>query len=507
MFESAELHRTMTRAELEAELPEIRSRLLAAQRALRNTKHSVIIIVSGVEGAGKSQVVNRLHVWLDARGLSAHAFWRDSDEERERPRYWRFWRTLPPRGTIGILFGSWYTAPIIDRVFRRSSRADLDAEIRRIAFFEHMLAQDDAVIIKLWFHLPRKEQEGRVRETKKHKKRTSRYGPVPKEFTRLYDRFAASSERVIRMTDTADAPWHIIEATDDRYRDLTAARILLERLEELARREPASASASAASSSSSSSSMAVVAHADEQPAVAAEGPTVLDQVDLQTKIDPDKYVRQLSALQGKLGRLAWKAWNAGRSAVVIFEGWDAAGKGGAIRRLIAPMDARIYRVISVAAPTDEERAQHYLWRFWRRIPRAGAMTIYDRSWYGRVLVERVEGFANVEEWARAYREINDFEEQLVESGIVLVKFWLHIDQDEQLRRFEERRKIAFKQHKITDEDWRNRAKWDPYRLAVHDMVSHTSSAVAPWTLIAANDKHTSRVEVLRTVVQRLDEAL
>lgn len=497
MFESAELRQTITKAAYEAELPQIRSRLLAAQRALRNTKHPVIIIVSGVEGAGKSQVVNRLHEWLDARGLSAHAFWRDSDEERERPRYWRFWRTLPPRGTIGILFGSWYTAPIIERVFRKSGRADLDREIQRIAFFEHMLAQDGAVIIKLWFHLPKEEQEKRVRETKRHKKRTSRYGPVTKEFTKNYDRFAAISERAIRMTDTADAPWHIIEATDDRYRDLTAARIVLETLEDLA----------GGASPSSSSSTLVVAQADEESTIAAKGPTALDQVDLKTKIDPDDYGKQLLRLQGKLGMLVWKAWNAQRSTVVIFEGWDAAGKGGAIRRMIAPMDARIYRVISVAAPTDEERAQHYLWRFWRRIPRAGAMTIYDRSWYGRVLVERVEGFANVDEWSRAYREINDFEEQLIEHGIVLVKFWLHIDQREQLRRFKERQKIVFKQHKITDEDWRNRAKWDPYRLAVHDMVSHTSSAIAPWTLIPANDKHTARVEVLRTVVQRLEDAL
>lgn len=216
MFEAAELNQKVSKAEFEAALPELRSRLLAAQRALRGKKRAVIVIVSGVEGAGKSEVVNRLHEWLDARGLTTHAFWRDSDEERERPRFWRFWRALPPRGTIGILFGSWYTQPIIDRVFRKSRPADLEAEMQRIAKFEEMLAADGAVFVKLWFHLPKGEA----------KKRSSFRG-----FAKRYDRFAEVSERAIRMTDTPEAPWQIIEATDGRYRDLTVGRIVAEALE------------------------------------------------------------------------------------------------------------------------------------------------------------------------------------------------------------------------------------------------------------------------------------
>jgi len=479
MFEAFELRRKIDKDEYEAALPDIRSRLLAAQRALRKTRHAVIIIVSGVEGAGKSEVVNRLHEWLDARGMTTHAFWRDSDEQRERPRYWRFWRALPPRGTIGVMFGSWYTQPIIDRVFRKIRRADLDRELQRINFFERMLADDGAVVIKLWFHLPKNEQ-------KKRKKK-----PVFGKFAKMYDRFAAVSERAIRMTDTAEAPWRIVEATDKRFRDLTAARIVLEALEDLAVAPAASISP------------VVLAQADEESILPARGQTVLDRVDLSKTVSERKYERDLEKLQAEVAKLAWKGWNAHRSTVVLFEGWDAAGKGGAIRRLIAQIDARLYRVISVAAPSDEERAQHYLWRFWRQLPRDGAVTIYDRSWYGRVLVERVEGFARTDEWSRAYREINDFEEQLVEHGIVLVKFWLHIDEGEQLRRFKERQEIAFKQHKITDEDWRNREKWEPYKLAVHDMVSRTSSAIAPWTVVPANDKHRARLQVLETVVKAL----
>ena len=484
MFEAAELGRSVSKADFEAALIDLRPRLLAAQRQLRTTKRAVMVILSGVEGAGKSEVVNRLHEWLDARGLQTHAYWRDSDEQRERPRYWRFWRTLPPRGTIGLLFGSWYTQPIIDRVFKKSRKADLDRELLRIAFFEKMLADDGALIIKLWLHLPK--------QADKEDKRS----PDARKFAKQYDRFVAVSERALRMTDSAEAPWRVVEASDARYRDLTIAKILLETLEDVCKDPEQKAT----------SSPIVLAHADEE-GVLADGTTVLDTIDNAKKVDDKKYDKDLASLQRKIGALAWKGWNKQRSTVVLFEGSDAAGKGGAIRRLIAPIDARIYRVISVAAPTDEERAQHYLWRFWRHIPRAGAMTIYDRTWYGRVLVERVEKFATVDEWSRAYREINDFEEQLVEHGIILVKFWLHIDEEEQLRRFKERQTVAWKQHKITDEDWRNREKFGAYKQAVHDMVSHTSSAAAPWNLVGANDKKSARLQVLRTVARAMDRGL
>ena len=192
---------------------------------------------------------------------------------------------------------------------------------------------------------------------------------------------------------------------------------------------------------------------------------------------------------------------------MVFEGWDAAGKGSAIRRVTQAMDPRLYRIVGIAAPSDEERAQHYLWRFWRQLPRAGFTTIFDRSWYGRVLVERVEGFAREDEWRRAYLEINDFEQQLGEHGIAVMKFWVHIDKDEQLRRFKEREATEFKQYKITDEDWRNREKWEAYEEAVNDMVIHTSRRDAPWTIVAGNDKRFARIQILETVCKRLEKAL
>jgi polyphosphate kinase 2 (PPK2 family) len=233
-------------------------------------------------------------------------------------------------------------------------------------------------------------------------------------------------------------------------------------------------------------------------------PTILSSIDLSAHVDKEAYERELLHLQGRLNRLSRKAQKVGATLLCVFEGPDAAGKGGAIRRITRALDARFYRVIPIAAPTDEERARHYLWRFWRHLPKRGRMVIFDRSWYGRVLVERVEGFASAEDWGRAYNEISEFEELLTEWGIGLVKFWLHIDQAEQERRFRERETTSYKEFKITQEDYRNREKWPLYELAVHEMVERTSNAAAPWTLVAANDKRHARLTVLRTTCDALE---
>ncbi len=243
--------------------------------------------------------------------------------------------------------------------------------------------------------------------------------------------------------------------------------------------------------------------------LAGTGPvkTILSTVDLSQDVEKCDYDERLEVLQRRFGRLCRRLASSKRSAIFAFEGWDAAGKGGVIRRLSAAMDARHYSIIPVAAPTDEEKLRHYLWRFWRNIPEPGRVTIFDRSWYGRVLVERVEGFASEAEWSRAYKEINDFERQLVEHGIVLHKFWLHIDKEEQLRRFQDREATPWKKHKITAEDWRNRERWDAYELAVHDMVEKTSTVDAPWTLVPNNSKRFGRLFTLKAVCDRLQSEL
>jgi polyphosphate:AMP phosphotransferase len=482
VFDAVELGRKVGKKDFARREEEIRIALLAAQQKAREAHVPVVVLISGVEGAGKGDVVQRLASWCDARGVRTEVFWDETDEERQRPRWWRFWRALPPRGAIGVLFGSWYTKPIVDRALDRDTSAAFDRELDRIAAFERMLVEDGALVVKLWFHIPRSVQKERFEEEEKatpgrwSSDETASYG-------KHYDRFAEVSAAALQRTHQELAPWHVIEATDPRYRDLTAG----ERLE-----------------------AAITARLSTPPtpappaAASRPGPTVLDAVDLTRSVSKDDYEHEAEKLQKKLARLTWAAYRARRSTALVFEGWDAAGKGGAIRRLVDPIDPRLVRVIPIAAPTDEERAQHYLWRFWRQIPRDGRIVVYDRSWYGRVLVERVEGFAKPDEWGRAYAEINEFERQLDEHGAAVLKFWLHIDRDEQARRFSERENTPYKAHKIGPEDWRNRARWDDYAVAVQEMVERTHRPEAPWILVPANDKRHARLTVLRAVADRLE---
>jgi polyphosphate:AMP phosphotransferase len=488
MFASAELGQSLSPQRYEAELPKLRSKLLQAHLDLRGQKFPVILIVSGADGAGKGELVHRLNEWLEPRGVSTHAFWEQSDEERERPPFWRFWRAMPGRGRLAILFGSWYSQPITSRVVGRTKRSVLDSALDRIVDFEQTLAADGALIIKLWLHLPKKAQKKRLKKLEEQ----GRLGPDDWKHFKLFDRFLKVSERVLRRTDTGVAPWHVIEATDRRFREISAGTILQRALQ--ARLDQSAASGAKAAVASA-------------PVKARLGSSILDHVDLTPRLAPAEYERQLEKLQAELSKLAWQAHAKRRSMVLVFEGWDAAGKGSAIRRVTQAIDPRLYQVVGIAAPTDEERAQHYLWRFWRHLPRAGYTTIFDRSWYGRVLVERVEGFARPDEWGRAYYEINEFEEQLVEHGIVVNKFWLHISPEEQLRRFKERQAIDYKRYKITAEDWRNRKQWDDYKHAVDEMVARCGTNFAPWTIVAANDKRHARIQILKTTVARLRAAL
>ncbi|GMQ97400.1 MAG: polyphosphate:AMP phosphotransferase [Gammaproteobacteria bacterium] len=463
--------------------------LLAVQRKLMAADFPVILIVSGVEAAGKSAVVNRLNKWLDARGVSVSAFWDESDEERERPAYWRFWRAMPGKARIGVFFGSWYTIPIIRSASGKLGKQSFSAELAKINDFEHMLANDGALIVKFWFHISKQEQASRI---KRKAKKGYRITPWEKKLSKLYDPFEAVTNKALRTTDTVQNPWHIVDATDRRHRDLTVGRILLESLTKRLGKKKAPA---------------LKKRKTAHPAASSSYRDHLASCDLSQSLTEAQYDKRLKNYQARLAELHWAAWDKKRSTVLIFEGSDAGGKGGAIRRLTAAMDARLCHVIPIAAPTDEERAQHYLWRFWRHIPRAGYVTMYDRSWYGRVLVERVEKFAQVHEWQRAFGEINAFEEQLADSGIVVAKFWLSISPDEQLRRFEERGRLAHKKHKITEEDWRNREKRDDYNEAVNEMIERSSTPYAPWFIIPGNDKKFARVEILKTVCRQLEKAL
>lgn len=481
---AAEQGRKVSKEAFERALPGLRTALLDAQTRLRRqARFPVLIVIAGVDGGGKGDTVNVLHEWFDPRFLVTHAFGPPSDEEAERPPYWRYWRALPPKGRIGIFFESCYTQPLGGAMKRK----DLDRALERIRAHEKLLADDGTLLLKFYFHLSKKAQKKRLKTLADDPARSWRVTEDDWAHFRSHGKFRRAAERVLAATHTLDAPWIVVEGADEEYRNITVAKAILKALRARLKRPHRPPKAPTLKRL--------------KPAKRLEG------LDLSLKMTERVYHRERLRWQGRLHELSRKAQKAGVPAVFLFEGSDAAGKGGAIRRLTAALDARYYRVIPVAAPTEEERAQPYLWRFWRQLPRAGHLTIFDRSWYGRLLVERVEGYAGRAEWQRAYGEIRDFEAHLLAHGTALAKCWLHIDKDEQLRRFRERERTPWKRFKITPEDYRNRAKWGLYAHAAEELFARTGTLQAPWTLVAANDKAYARVKVLKACCAALERAL
>lgn len=492
MFESAEVGHKVDKATYERELPALREALLSAQYALiTKGKFQVVIIISGVDGGGRRESVHLLNEWLDPRHIETHGMGEPSDEEQDRPPMWRFWRALPPSGKIGIFQGSWYSMPLLDRVYGRTRKADLIEAMERNVRFEKMLSDEGALILKFWFHLTKATQENRLKSLEKDPRTRWRVTDRDWHHFSLYEKFRKTSAEALRLTSTAQAPWYIIEGSDERYRELMLGRVVLEALHLRLDSEH--------NPSHSIPSLPSLPRVDNLH--------ILKRLDLTQKLEKAYYEEKLEEYQGRLNVLTRDPRFQNLSVVAVFEGNDAAGKGGGIRRITGALDARMCQVIPTAAPTDEEKAQPYLWRFWRHIPRRGRVTIFDRSWYGRVLVERVEGYCSEYDWLRAYNEINDFESQLDEHDIVVVKFWLAISKEEQLQRFQEREKTGFKRYKITEEDWRNRNRWEDYERAVCDMVDRTSTERAPWTLVPANDKYSARLRILKTLCEAIEAGL
>ena len=491
MFESAELGHRVDKPAYDKQVPELRSALLDAQmHVLDRAEFPVVLLVGGVDGGGKGDVVNLLLEWMDPRHIHVNALGEPTDEELARPPMWRYWRALPPKGKTGVFFGSWYTAPIVDRVYGRIGGAAFTQTLSEIARFERMLVDEGGLVLKLWMHLSEKNQRRRFEKLESDPATAWRVNKEDWRNHRHYDRFRSVSEHALRDTSTAEAPWTVVEATDARYRNLTVGHTLLDGMVGRLKRK-----------------RVTLVRAAPPPAPPIDSRNVIEELDLSSKLSQAQYEKKLPKLQSRLNALSRDKRFRDHSCVLVFEGNDAAGKGGTVRRVTQAIDARRYDVVPIAAPTEEERAQPYLWRFWRHVPRKGHFTLFDRSWYGRVLVERVEGFAVEADWMRAYREIVDFEDLLTRSGIVVVKFWMAISKQEQLTRFRAREKTPFKRFKITEDDWRNRKKWDAYERAVCDMVDRTSTAPATWHLIEANDKKWARVKVLQIVADSIERVL
>ena len=494
MLELLNLDQQISKEDYDRVFPDLELRLGQCQRAARAAGVPVIIVCEGWNAAGKGTVINRLAAALDPRGFQVHLIGPANEVDRWYPWPRRFWNALPADGLFVIFDHSWYRRVLADRIDQ-----SLPAEACREAYdeildFERTLVNAGAVIVKFWMHIDKAEQKRRFRRLTEHPATAWKVGKPERMQQRRYGQWLGAVEETLERTGTAGAPWTVVEATQARFARVKMFTTVVEAVEgDLARRAAAPKPLKAP-----------MAEPPERPSGTR---TILDGVDLSLALEPKEYQAQLAELQQRLFHLEHELYMARIPVVIAYEGWDAAGKGGNIRRLTKSLDPRGYRVVPIAAPTRDELAHHFLWRFWANMPKAGHIAIFDRTWYGRVLVERVEGFCSADEWKRSYREINEFERQLAEFGTVVVKFWLQIDQAEQLRRFQERQQIAYKHWKITDEDWRNREKWKQYEVAVLDMLEKTSTSYAPWTILESNCKLHARIKAQQTVAGALEEAL
>jgi AMP-polyphosphate phosphotransferase len=468
-------------------VPSLRDDLLAAQLEMRkNAKFSIALIVSGVPAAGRSETVNRLLEWLDPKYITVRAFGEDDGRSR-RPPMWRYWRTLPEFGRITFYFLGWYQdyiSPALHDSHKHERRAQ--RQLARIRQLESMLIKDGVRVVKVHLDLDADTQRKRLKKLRADKLTRWRVTHEDLWLARHHKTVRKTMERCRNASDQPAARWHVIDGADEDYREVRVGEILRdEMLEGVQQAQKAVRARSAQVSKSKSLPRARI-----------------------EKIDDDaEYDRKLEELQGNLALLTRRARFRKHGLVLAFEGMDAAGKGGAIRRITRALDAREYQVVPVSAPTPEERSYPYLWRFWRDVPERGHIAIFDRSWYGRVLVERVRGFAAPPDWRRAFDEINEFEHQLRESGLIVAKFWLQVSKAEQLRRFKERDEDPLKRFKVDPEDWTNRTFYDAYQAAAAEMVERTHTRDARWNVVPGDDKKSARLHVLRVVCDAVEAAL
>ncbi|HAA77202.1 TPA: phosphate--AMP phosphotransferase [Candidatus Latescibacteria bacterium] len=494
MLSTVDTTRFARKADYKALITDLEYRLGELQREAREIGMPVILVFEGWGAAGKGSQINRLLLALDPRGVRVHSTQAPNDDERMRPFLWRFWTKTPARGRMSIFGRSWYSRFLVEDM--DDTITDLTrvptAAYEDVNAFERQLTDDGCLIIKFFLHISPEEQRKRFKALEGNPSTSWRVTSVDWNKHKQYDAYLDFTSHMLEATSTEHAPWTAVSAEDWRWASLRIFETVIDRL---------------------SHRIAAVNRARHQtpepdpPPLPGEVPDILGQVDLDKSLDRTEYTKLLKKHQSRVRDLEHEIYRQRLPVVIVYEGWDAAGKGGNIKRLARRMDPRGYEVIPIPAPNDVEKSHHYLWRFWREIPKAGHIAIFDRSWYGRVMVERIEGFCTTEEWHRAYREINEMEEHLVNSGAVVLKFWVHIDKEMQLQRFQDRANLEHKQWKITDEDWRNREKWDAYHQAVNEMLYRTDTEYAPWNIIESNDKRFARIKTMQIFCSEIEKRL
>lgn len=493
MLEKIDLSKEVDKKTYRRVMDEAEEKLGLLQRECKDAGIPVILVFEGMGAAGKGVQINRLIQALDPRGFDVYACDRPTEDEQMRPFLWRYWTKTPAKGRIAVFDRSWYRSVQVDRFDGLTPEDKLGDAYQDILSFEKQLCDDGTVIMKFFLYIDKDEQKKRFKKLEGSKETSWRVTDEDWNRNKDFGRYLKMNEEMLEKTDTDYAPWVIIEAVDKDYAALKIASTVMDRLEyELEHSRPE----------------------EEKTAQGQEAKIrerfkngVLSGIDLSKSLTEEEYKTSLKKLQKRLAELHSELYRLRIPVVIGFEGWDAGGKGGAIKRLTSNLDPRGYRVNPTAAPNDIEKVHHYLWRFWNNVPKAGHIAVFDRTWYGRVMVERIEGFCSEAQWRRAYQEINEMESHMANAGAVVLKFWLHIDKDEQERRFRERQANPAKQWKITDEDWRNREKWDQYEEAVNEMLIRTSTTYAPWIVVEGNDKRYARVKVLQTVVDALEKKI
>ncbi|MCI8583091.1 MAG: polyphosphate:AMP phosphotransferase [Dorea sp.] len=497
MLEKLDLTKTLSKAEYKKKMEKLEPKLGRLQRECREYGIPVMIAFEGYGASGKGVQIGELIKALDPRGFEVYAVKNETEEEKMYPFMWRFWTKLPPNGRIAIYDSSWYRRVLADRFDKKVKKSELADAYRSICSFEEQLTAGGMVMIKIFLAIDKKEQRKRFDKLLGSEETAWRVSKRDLKRHKNFEKYQQMNEEMLTRTDTEYAPWNIVEAVDRKF---AAAKIfaivvhtLEEKIEELKRQKKQEKKVGKQTDSSVSNGRLKE--------------SILGKTDLSLAYTKEEYKKKLIKLQKKMEKLHGELYRRRIPVVLGFEGWDAGGKGGAIKRLTERMDPRGYVVHPTASPNDIERAYHYLWRFWIDMPKAGHVTIFDRTWYGRVMVERIEGFCMKQEWQRAYKEINDMEKDLADAGAIVLKFWMQIDKDEQARRFKARQENPEKQWKITDEDWRNREKWDKYEEAVDEMLIRTSTPGAPWIVVEGNNKYYARIKVLETVVNAIEERL
>ena len=478
--------------ELKEKIEKAGIRLGLLERKAREAKIPVLITFDGYEAAGKGLQINRLIQFMDPRGFDVYTADKDDESDRMHPFLWRFAKKAPANGRITIFDTSWYRHVQRDLFDGLTKEEELNDAYDDIRAFEQQLVDGGVVLIKLFLSITEKEQKKRFEKLVGSRETAWRVRKEDWDRNEQYEHYEEISKNMISRTHTKAAPWLIIDANKKDKCALEIIEIVADRLESALKEKE------------------IVKKSEVCPAPILSDrykKGVLSKVDLSKSLSREEYKEKLDKLQKKVEKLHSELYRLRIPVILCFEGWDAAGKGGAIKRLTSHLDPRGYKVCPTPAPNDVEKVHHYLWRFWNNVPKDGHIAIYDRTWYGRVMVERIEGFCSEDDWRRAYREINEFEAHMIHHGAVVLKFWIDIDKDEQERRFHERMNNPEKQWKITDEDWRNREKWDQYEEAVNEMIERTSTEKAPWIIVEGNSKYYARIKVLKTVVKALEEKI